>query len=214
METITFYSYKGGVGRTLLLSQCARHLARLGARVVALDFDLDAPGLHYRLARNGQLQPTRGLVDLIDDYVTHGKLYESLADASYDAGHDLVPYDPRVPGLLRVIPAGASPSRSYWQRLANIDWRSFLYGEVMGPEFLEDLRRHIEAEFAPDVLLVDSRTGITEIGHVTLSLLADRVVCVVSERLLGSYGRASNATSSALRLQRSLRKIANVRSPG
>ena len=182
METVTFYSYKGGVGRTLLLAQCARHLARLGARVVALDFDLDAPGLHYRLARNGQLQPTRGLVDLIDDYVTTGKLYESLADASYDAGHDIVPYDPRAPGLLRVIPAGASPSRSYWQRLANIDWRSFLYGEAMGPEFLEDLRRHIEAEFAPDVLLVDSRTGITEIGHVTLSLLADRVVCVVSDR--------------------------------
>lgn len=182
METITFYSYKGGVGRTLLLAQCARHLARLGARVVALDFDLDAPGLHYRLARDGQLQPARGLVDLIDDYVTHGKLYESLEDASYDAGHDLVPYDPRAKGLLRVIPAGASPSRSYWQRLANIDWRSFLYGEVMGPEFLEDLRRHIEAEFAPDVLLVDSRTGITEIGHVTLSLLADRVVCVVSDR--------------------------------
>jgi len=81
METVTFYSYKGGVGRTTLLAPCARELARQGARVVAVDFDLDAPGLHYRL-RPERGEVTRGAVDLIDDYLTRGSLYASLDDAT------------------------------------------------------------------------------------------------------------------------------------
>ena len=38
METITFYSYKGGSGRSLALANAAVYLAKLGFRVVALDF--------------------------------------------------------------------------------------------------------------------------------------------------------------------------------
>jgi Mrp family chromosome partitioning ATPase len=50
VETVAFYSYKGGVGRSLLLAYAARYLAAiLGKRVVALDFDFEAPGLHYKL---------------------------------------------------------------------------------------------------------------------------------------------------------------------
>ena len=49
METVAFYSYKGGVGRSLLLANAARFLASLGKGVVALDLDFEAPGLHYKL---------------------------------------------------------------------------------------------------------------------------------------------------------------------
>ena len=49
MRTVAFYSYKGGVGRTLLLATAARFLALAGKKVVALDLDLEAPGLHYKL---------------------------------------------------------------------------------------------------------------------------------------------------------------------
>ena len=48
MRTITFYSYKGGVGRSLLVANVATYLATLGKRVFAIDFDLEAPGLHYK----------------------------------------------------------------------------------------------------------------------------------------------------------------------
>ena len=44
METIAFYSYKGGVGRSLLVANAARFLGMLGKRVVALDLDFEAPG--------------------------------------------------------------------------------------------------------------------------------------------------------------------------
>ena len=43
--TITsFYSFKGGVGRSTALAATALHLAAAGERVVVLDVDLDAPG--------------------------------------------------------------------------------------------------------------------------------------------------------------------------
>src|SRR5512144_576399 len=42
---ITFYSYKGGVGRSLALANTAALLVKRGRRVVLIDFDLEAPGL-------------------------------------------------------------------------------------------------------------------------------------------------------------------------
>ena len=49
MRTVTFYSYKGGTGRTLLLANVAIFAARMGRKVVAIDVDLEAPGLAYKL---------------------------------------------------------------------------------------------------------------------------------------------------------------------
>ena len=48
MLTITFYSYKGGVGRSLALANCAKFLAYHGKKVVVMDLDLEAPGLHHK----------------------------------------------------------------------------------------------------------------------------------------------------------------------
>jgi MinD-like ATPase involved in chromosome partitioning or flagellar assembly len=45
MKVITFYSYKGGVGRTLAASNFAVYLAKLGLKTVVIDFDLEAPGI-------------------------------------------------------------------------------------------------------------------------------------------------------------------------
>ena len=42
---ITFYSYKGGTGRTMALANTAWILAANGYRVLAADWDLEAPGL-------------------------------------------------------------------------------------------------------------------------------------------------------------------------
>lgn len=43
---ITFYSYKGRTGRTMLLANTAWILASAGKRVLAIDWNLEAPGLH------------------------------------------------------------------------------------------------------------------------------------------------------------------------
>lgn len=40
---VTFYSYKGGTGRTMALANTAWILAANGKRVLAVDWDLEAP---------------------------------------------------------------------------------------------------------------------------------------------------------------------------
>src|ERR1700720_3848606 len=73
MQTITFYSYNGGTGRTLAVANAAKHLVRLGQKVFAIDLDLEAPGLHYKLGlgNRSDLPPIkRGLVDYMHTFFT------------------------------------------------------------------------------------------------------------------------------------------------
>lgn len=49
MQIVVFFSYKGGVGRSLTLCNTAASLCRKHCRVGLLDFDVDAPSLHYQL---------------------------------------------------------------------------------------------------------------------------------------------------------------------
>jgi MinD-like ATPase involved in chromosome partitioning or flagellar assembly/tetratricopeptide (TPR) repeat protein len=176
--TITFYSYKGGTGRTLVVANVARYLAMFGQRVVAVDFDLEAPGLHYKLnvAEIGGASPVmRGVIDFIHSYHEEQKLPEKLIDYTVE-----VPVSAGSTGTIRLMPAGAAPSSEYWHKLSQINWHDYFYspGGPGVPLFLE-LKARIESELNADVLLIDSRTGITEIGGVATTILADKVVCLL-----------------------------------
>src|SRR5271165_1643676 len=70
-----------------------------------------------------------------------------------------------VGGRILLMPAGDVPTAEYWRRLARINWHDMVYSEgSRGIPFFLELKAKIETEFAPDYLLIDSRTGITEIG--------------------------------------------------
>jgi MinD-like ATPase involved in chromosome partitioning or flagellar assembly len=64
---VTFYSYKGGSGRSMALANVAWILATHGKRVLAIDWDLEAPGLHrYFLPLLGgdpEAKKNDGLID-------------------------------------------------------------------------------------------------------------------------------------------------------
>lgn len=178
MKTITFYSYKGGTGRSLALANAARYLARLEFKVVALDFDLEAPGLHYKFSAAGDGKPLSvrlGIVDYLHSFIVEEKIPKSLKDFTLDVG---------VPGadkpLIQLIPAGRGPSKEYWSKLSRIDWHKLFYSkEAKGVHVFFDLKNRIADELKPDFLLIDSRTGITEMGGVATTLLADKVISLV-----------------------------------
>ncbi len=186
MQTITFYSYKGGVGRTLVVANVARYLARFGQKVFALDLDLEAPGLHYKLAPegwDGGQGPRLGVVDYVHTFAVQNKNPGPLRD-----------YVRRVEvpggagGSIHIMAAGDAPSATYAERLAQINWHELFYSRAEGdapssvpkgiPFFLE-MKERIQADYSPDFLLIDSRTGITEIGGVATSLLPDKLVCLL-----------------------------------
>ena len=65
---ITFYSYKGGTGRTMALANTAWILSSTGHRVLVVDWDLDAPGLDrflHPFLSDSQLRATPGVLELV-----------------------------------------------------------------------------------------------------------------------------------------------------
>ncbi|HEY6248366.1 MAG TPA: AAA family ATPase, partial [Candidatus Angelobacter sp.] len=64
-HVITFYSYKGGTGRSMAVANVACVLASRGARVLAIDWDLEAPGLHRFFAPPADDRRDPGLIDLL-----------------------------------------------------------------------------------------------------------------------------------------------------
>jgi MinD-like ATPase involved in chromosome partitioning or flagellar assembly len=178
VKTITFYSYKGGSGRSLTVANAALYLQRLDFRVVVIDFDLEAPGMHYKFAfdpETGRLPVSSGLVDYIHQFVTSGKIPDRISDFT-------IPLSRSPASDLSLIAAGDAPGAEYWQKLSQINWHELFYkpDTGFGVELFFDLKNKIELELKPDFLLIDSRTGITETGGVATSLLADRIICLVS----------------------------------
>lgn len=185
MKTITFYSYKGGVGRSLALSNIAIRLSELRKKVCVLDFDLEAPGLQFKFNNyNPSKEIEQGIVDYIDEFTTKQTIPKSIKDFSLD----LLP-PTNLFEKIQLIPAGNIDNPLYWKKLSCINWASMFYEEESkGVEFFLDLKRKIEKELQPDFLLIDSRTGITDIAGITLKLLADEAVILAANNQENLYG--------------------------
>ncbi|MHB1556007.1 MAG: KGGVGR-motif variant AAA ATPase [Isosphaeraceae bacterium] len=178
MQTITFYAYKGGTGRSLMLANAAKYLARLGQRTFCLDLDLEAPGLHHKLqlgSEDDSKEITKGVVD----WLTHFRVTGTVADSLRDYTVSIKDEGDRE-GSITLMPAGAVMSRDYWRQLSAIDWHKLFFSDNPTgiPLFLE-LQARIEKEFSPDFLLIDARTGITEVGGVATTVLPTCVVCLL-----------------------------------
>ena len=167
MYITTFYSFKGGVGRTMALVNVAVDLARRGRRVLVVDFDLEAPGLDtFDLPRPDT--PKLGVVDFVRDYLQTSR----APDASK--------YLYKAPGIgsgdgdLWIMPSGA-PQETYARKLAEIDWND-LYEKHDGYLLFEDLKLQWKTSINPEYVFIDSRTGHTEVGGICTRQLPDAVV--------------------------------------
>lgn len=165
MYIVTFYSFKGGVGRTMALVNMATKLAMNGKRVLIVDFDLEAPGIPT-FALTAPPSEAKGLVEYICDYRNSG-VAPSVADYVYSA-HKF-----EGEGELLVMPAGLHDS-TYSARLNSIDWAR-LYSQEDGYIFFEDLKSQWSESFSPDYVLIDSRTGHSDVEGICTRQLPDAV---------------------------------------
>ena len=74
----TFYSYKGGVGRSMALANVAQWLSTEGVDVVMIDWDLEAPGLEHFFAGDDELEVARSQVGVIDMLESYRRQFPSL----------------------------------------------------------------------------------------------------------------------------------------
>ena len=164
---VTFYSYKGGVGRSLALANTAAVLVKQGRRVVLIDFDLEAPGLDS-FAEFAPAAGQPGVVEYVSEFCQH-----KSAPAIDSFVHKC-----NLPGPLRgdlwIMSAGKRDA-SYNQQLTRINW-SELYESGLGTAFFENWKAAINRRFKPDFVFVDSRTGLTEVGGVCTTQFPDLVV--------------------------------------
>ncbi|MFH7015204.1 KGGVGR-motif variant AAA ATPase [Flavobacterium sp. FlaQc-47] len=176
MKTITFYSYKGGVGRSLALVNIATRLVEFGKKVCVIDFDLEAPGLHLKfpLSKNNYKKNHQGIVDYVFEFSNNGILNNKIKNYCIEVNIS------KNGKPLSLITAGNTESSDYWKKLSSINWYDLIYENPNGLAFFLSLKEKIKNEIKPDFLLIDSRTGISEMSGITLSLLADEIVIVAA----------------------------------
>lgn len=179
-RVVTFYSYKGGTGRTMALANTAWLLAANGYRVLAIDWDLESPGLHryfHPFLKDKELRSSEGIFDLIRRYaeatVQQGGGPGKLAQLAHIQEY-AVSLDWEFPsgGVIDFVAAGRQDA-AYAPTVSTFDWDSF-WSRLRGGVFIEALRNDMRDNY--DFVLVDSRTGTSDTAGICTVQLPDTVV--------------------------------------
>ena len=194
---ITFYSYKGGTGRTMTLANVAWILASHGYKVLVIDWDLEAPGLHrfyYPFLIDHNLSSSEGIIDFFwrinryKDFVN--------ADLSDDFLSELsIRLDWEFPqnGFIDFIPSGKQDTM-YSTKVNSFDWET-LYTNGLGPKIIPDLIGCFKSQY--DYILIDSRTGVSDTAGICTVQFPDSLLIfstLNNQNLLGSKAIAESVT--------------------
>ena len=166
---IVFFSIKGGVGRSTALAATAWSLAQAGKKVLVLDLDLESPGLSSALLPPDR-QPMYGITDwLVEDLVDNGETIFDSMIATSTLSHD---------GEIHVVPAHGENHGEYIAKLGRV-WMPKLGTDGSREKWSARLGRLLQAleeRVQPDVILIDSRSGIDEIASACLTDLGANLI--------------------------------------
>ncbi|MES2642870.1 MAG: P-loop NTPase [Myxococcota bacterium] len=217
---VCFYGHKGGAGRSAATANIAPILSNAGYRVIVVDFDLEAPGVHRFFGVRDE-DCTGGVIDLVEAHAARLAaggdvalppfpeellLEPRFADVeTLDGKLDAEQVRDRILGPrrigttttydtgVRVLPAGRLDAR-YRERVAAIDWAT-RWQDPAWRTFFGWLKAELEAR--AEVVFLDARAGVTELAALCLFGLADRVVILTPPTSQGFDGAI--ATARALR---------------
>jgi len=103
-QVTTFYSFKGGVGRSQALCAVGRLLCQMRRKVLLVDVDLEAPGLSLALLDDETLRSKLGFLEIASDLAT---LLINVVGSDVSVPDDLVKDTAeRVASNLHEIPLG------------------------------------------------------------------------------------------------------------
>jgi cellulose biosynthesis protein BcsQ len=172
---VTFYSFKGGVGRSTALGLVAGILASRNRRIVMVDFDLEAPGISvlFRSDVENFNQEQFGVVDYVyQRYLTPDENFPSIEDCIFQVNLS-------TRGELFLVPVGEY-DENYIHRLAELDRRTLqqFYTSTANPirQLIEDIKKQLN----PDVILIDARPGFNDTNAIALFDLADTAIICFS----------------------------------
>jgi hypothetical protein len=201
-KIVTFYSYKGGTGRTMALANVGWILASNGLKVLVIDWDLDSPGLHkyfHPFVDEKLVAATPGVIELINDYAWAATVDEhNRANDWHRQYAKILPHAISLDwkgfpdeGTLDYVSAGRQ-NRDYSSSLTSIDWDNF-YDRLGGGRFIDALREDMKAHY--DYTLIDSRTGLSDVSDICTVHLPDILVDCFTLNYQSIEGAANVAKS-------------------
>lgn len=219
---VVFHGHKGGTGRSAAVANIAPVLSSAGYRVLVVDFDLEAPGIHrfYGLPDEAT-RKHGGVIDLVEAYsraLSEGTAFEVALDPAMlleprfpklrtPAGESLRPEQVRERILgsarfgvetphdawVKVLPAGRIDA-DYRRRVATIRWDE-LYAQPAWRAFFGWFKETLGK--LADIVLIDVRAGVTDMGALCLFALADRAVLLTPPTHQGLDGTLETADALA-----------------
>jgi cellulose biosynthesis protein BcsQ len=174
----SFYSFKGGVGRTTATVLSAILLARQGKKVMVVDFDLEAPGLASIFAnRNDSTEDylsVNGFVDFLIDYEFFKKDFSNINLDNYYFRINEQALVGSNGGELLIIPAIATNSESSSSYISKLSKANIRFG--LGKNYAPDIfLKKMEEKLKPDHILIDTRTGINDVGGLVFNRYAQNI---------------------------------------
>lgn len=178
---VTFYSYKGGMGRSTTLAAFAMHLAlNENKKVFIIDADFEAPGFtNFFLKNSRDENQKQGFVEYFLDKQNNFSNKKNLEGYTWEVDNIF-----SGGGNIKVMPAGNLDFNQetndflnhnlnhYVEGLSRIDFTNEDYIEEQFNGIIED----INESFKPDVILIDSRTGFSDVMGITAFKLSKIVV--------------------------------------
>jgi len=217
-QIITFYSYKGGTGRSMALANIACILAERqtlarGKGVLMIDWDLEAPGLHryfgsrlstmaFNLVGVDGREAHNHAPGLIDLFYELNKQVDSSIEVAQASGtigsseqaareaisrirfSDFIL--PTTISGLSLLKAGRFTSKDpneYSERVNKFNWEALF---KKSPHLLRVFAETLAKDYS--YVLIDSRTGITDISGITTMLLPEKLVIVFTPNLQSLKG--------------------------
>jgi tetratricopeptide (TPR) repeat protein len=201
-DVITFYSHRGGAGRSMALANIATLLAgraRAASPTLMVDWDLEAPGLHHYfqvaddgpgvldffLACRDQLLRRGGRAPARDDTDLARQVLSAVGWERY-----VLRVDQSRP--LYLMRAGRQDA-GYAERLAGLDWEALFHAcPALFRSFAAMLARHFRQ------VLVDARSGRADSSGICTTLLPTRLVLLFEpnrQSLDGLHALVQRATT-------------------
>jgi len=196
---VTFYSYKGGVGRTQLCANTAAYLCYYKSKKILLwDWDFEAPGLHYYFGKQNEDIVNSGTLELFEQYARLMRSRRNVVSADlprinkeeYIIRLATAPPKKTEAGFIDLMPAGRY-TKDFSQRANEFSWFEF-YEMLDGANYLDNCKEQLSS-LGYDYIFVDSRTGISDYSGICNIQLPDINVMVVAPTMQNFRGSANTA---------------------
>lgn len=186
-KVITFYSYKGGVGRSMALANIGVLLSNWGYKTLMIDWDLEAPGLENFFENFIELEEAKhkpGLIDILNGATESSVEKTTWRNCLLPISMEIESLNIRISDQLHLITSGRLDD-SYYDKVRAFDFNEF-YKRYDGGNIIEEFRCEWKQEY--DYILIDSRTGVTDIGGVCTIQLPDLLVLLFTPTKQGFTG--------------------------